>query len=156
MSCEKIELMISLYLDDELTKEEESYLFTHLNTCTNCRDEFKRQNIIQSKVVSGEIDVRNDTDMKIFQKIGERKHSVLKIIIGQSKITYALAAVLIIMAITAVLQFNQTIDYKNRLIKAEVEVGKQNKLINSLIQGPAREETANNIIKPIIIKSTRL
>jgi hypothetical protein len=41
MDCENIQRKISEWVDDELKKDEEERVFTHLGTCPRCRDFLK-------------------------------------------------------------------------------------------------------------------
>ena len=50
MNCEKNREMIQLYADGELEKEKESYVFTHLAECEECRAFFKTLNTISVNI----------------------------------------------------------------------------------------------------------
>ena len=42
MNCDKYQIMIQEYLDDELPKEKEYEMFLHLAECAECREFFKQ------------------------------------------------------------------------------------------------------------------
>jgi len=66
-------MMISAYIDGELPKEREGFLFTHLASCGECRQEFKAQSQIQREVKINQLEVNGKFEEKIFDSILERK-----------------------------------------------------------------------------------
>jgi len=159
MSCSKIETMISSYLDNELPKEEEAFLFTHISSCPECREEFKKQNLINHKIQSRQIEVPPELDSRIFDTLKGRKSPAVLPSAGRpvlSYLNYFLSAVIVMLIIFSIVQLTQNANYQTQLRNVETQIEKQNKLINSLILNPNDEEKAPNLIKPIIIKSTRL
>jgi len=73
MNCDNIKLMISEYLDGELSKEKESFLFTHLSSCGDCRDEFKLQNSIQHQTKTNMKEVTESFEQKLFVGIEKQE-----------------------------------------------------------------------------------
>jgi len=47
MSCNKFRILLSAYLDQEITKDEEKELFEHLKTCSGCASELEYQKNIK-------------------------------------------------------------------------------------------------------------
>ena len=50
-SCEEIEILINLYLDDMLTSEEQRVLEAHLETCPACRAKMEELCTVKSALV---------------------------------------------------------------------------------------------------------
>jgi len=49
-NCDKTKQMLSLYIDDELSKSEKEYIAEHLLNCANCRQEFDDFKLIISEL----------------------------------------------------------------------------------------------------------
>jgi len=69
MNCEDIKLVISDYLDGEFSKEQESFLFTHLASCSDCREDFKIQSSIQHTTKTNMKEVPESFEKKLFAGI---------------------------------------------------------------------------------------
>jgi predicted anti-sigma-YlaC factor YlaD len=85
-TCERIQPMLSGYLDDELDDNERSQLEGHLATCTECKSEL--ESMTELLVVSGtmEIDmppdeVWDDFSEKVYNRL-ERRTGWMLLIIG--------------------------------------------------------------------------
>ncbi|MGA7720959.1 MAG: zf-HC2 domain-containing protein [Ignavibacteriaceae bacterium] len=107
MKCDEIKLMISEYLDDELSKEKEIMLFMHISGCPDCREEFKHQNLIQHTVKLHQHEVSDRLEQKIFNSIkDEKKSSVYKLINSPVPvyINFILGLVIVIIALFSFLQ----------------------------------------------------
>jgi len=115
MNCEDIKLMISEYLDGELIKEKESFLFTHLSSCVDCRDEFKLQNTIQHQTKINQKEVSGSFERNLFAEIEKQEKTFAHRFITKPTpvyINYLLA--LLVVAIT-LFSFIQTASLRNEL-----------------------------------------
>lgn len=115
MNCDNIKLMISEYLDGELSKERESFLFTHLSSCGDCREEFKIQNSIQNQTKINQKEVSGDFEKKLFAEIEKQEKTFAHRFITKPTpvyINYLLG--LIVVAIT-LFSFMQTASLRNEL-----------------------------------------
>lgn len=115
MNCHDIKLMISEYLDGELSNEKESFLFTHLSSCGDCREEFKIQNSIQHQTKINQKEVSGDFEKKLFAEIEKQEKTFAHRFITKPTpvyINYLLG--LIVIAIT-LFSFMQTASLRNEL-----------------------------------------
>lgn len=104
MNCDEIKYMISDYLDGELSKEKESFLFTHLSKCTDCREDFKVQNSIQNQTKTNMKEVPESFEKKLFAGIEAEERSFAKAnqhIITKSKNTKHLFTTGITLGVSA-------------------------------------------------------
>ena len=83
MNCDNIKMMISDYLDTELPKGEEGFLFTHLATCSDCREDFKQQQLIQHEVKVNQKEVSEKFEERVVDSIELRKKSFRFFSIGK-------------------------------------------------------------------------
>ncbi|MBI5731014.1 MAG: zf-HC2 domain-containing protein [Ignavibacteriales bacterium] len=109
MNCDDIKLMISEYLDNELAKEKEAFLFTHLSSCDECREEFKMQNSIQYEVKIHQKEVSEKFEEKVFDSIQKKEQPFIKRWITKptpAYINYVLGFVIIMITIFSFLQLS--------------------------------------------------
>lgn len=101
MKCEDINLMISEYLDDELPKEKEGYLFTHFSTCSECREEFKQQIRIQNEIILNRKKVPEHLESRVLYSIEKKNTDIIKKHLAglPATLSYVLAIVVVIIAI---------------------------------------------------------
>ncbi len=109
MNCDDIKLMISEYIDNELTKEKEAFLFTHLSSCTDCREEYKIQNSIQHEVKINLKDVGERFEQRVFDSIQKKELPLIKRWITKptpAYINYVLGFAIIMITLFSFLQFS--------------------------------------------------
>ena len=128
MNCDDIKMMISDYIDNELQKEKEGFLFTHLASCRDCREEFKLQNQMQHEVKVNQKEVSGKFEERIFNSIERReklhwfffnKKSNKEFVTG---LKIATVSVLTICAIIISLNITQDKTNKHDKIKINREV----------------------------------
>lgn len=69
-SCEEIQALIEMYLDDELTREQKHLFKTHISSCNECRDALSfAKSIRQTLTALPELDVPEDFELKIRERI---------------------------------------------------------------------------------------
>jgi predicted anti-sigma-YlaC factor YlaD len=109
MNCDNIKMMISDYLDNELPKEKEGFLFTHLSTCSDCREEFKQLQLIQHEVKVNQKEVGEKFEKRMFGSLSGRKMSFSQRWITKPTpvyVNYALGLVIIVITLFSFLQLS--------------------------------------------------
>ncbi|PKL82881.1 MAG: hypothetical protein CVV24_07750 [Ignavibacteriae bacterium HGW-Ignavibacteriae-3] len=109
MNCDEIKMMISDYIDNELQKEKEGYLFTHLAACGECREEFKEQNRIQNEVRINQKEVSEEFEKRVFNSIGEKRKTFAQRWITKPTpvyVNYVLGLVIIVITFFSFIQLN--------------------------------------------------
>jgi hypothetical protein len=100
-------MMISVYIDNELPKEQEGFLFTHLASCCECREEFKAQTKIEHEIKINQKEVNGKFEKKLFDSIRERKTAFSESWITKQTpvyLNYLLGAVIIVIMLFSFLQ----------------------------------------------------
>jgi predicted anti-sigma-YlaC factor YlaD len=73
MNCDDIKMLVSDYIDNELTKEKEAFFFAHLSSCPDCREEFKLQNRIQHQVQANQKEVNDKFEKRLYTSIQNKQ-----------------------------------------------------------------------------------
>lgn len=115
MNCDDIKLMISEYLDGELVKEKEAFLFTHLSACGDCREEFKIQNSIQHQTKINQREVSDRFEKKLFSTIENRNKTFAHRWITKPTPVYINYLLGIIVIAITLFSFLQTASLRNEL-----------------------------------------
>ncbi|NJD22490.1 MAG: zf-HC2 domain-containing protein [Melioribacter sp.] len=143
MNCDDIKLIISEYIDNELTKEKEAFLFTHLSSCTDCREEFKMQNSIRYEMEINQKEVSEQFERRVFESIQKQEQPLIKSWITKSTpayINYALGFVIIIISLFSFLQLGSLKDdlkgfqekYEAAFEKIQFQTQQINLMMNSM------------------------
>ncbi|HEX2983955.1 MAG TPA: zf-HC2 domain-containing protein, partial [Ignavibacteriales bacterium] len=69
MNCDKYQIMIQEYGDNELPKEKEYDMFLHLAECPECREFFKQIRTISASLKKGEAEVPDSVEKAILETI---------------------------------------------------------------------------------------
>jgi len=70
MSCNKFRILLSAYLDQEITKDEEKKLLNHLKTCADCARELEYlKQIKRIFVIKGKREPREFFETRLFEHI---------------------------------------------------------------------------------------
>jgi predicted anti-sigma-YlaC factor YlaD len=153
MNCDNIKIMVCEYIDGELPKGKEAILFTHLSGCSECRDEFKQQNLIKHEVQIHQREVTDKLEKRVFETIkSKRKTFAQKFITRQSPVyfNYMLGGIIIIIALLSFFQIGSLrADLDDFKGKYSLSLGEQNELmqkINSLLinQSPVKVRAVVN------------
>ncbi len=140
MKTEEIKEIIDRYFDDELTKQEEVFLFTRLSQNETAREYFKKQNILKTAIQSTMEEFPEHLEERIFNSLPKQKK-------GAEKFHYfhyipaAVSAIIaiILLAITFNL-YNKTENYKEQLEITIRRVNRQQQTIQLLFNSlPATE-----------------
>ncbi len=70
MSCKKFRILLSAYLDQEITKDEEKKLLNHLQTCADCTRELEYwKQVKRIFVIKGKREPREFFETRLFERI---------------------------------------------------------------------------------------
>lgn len=158
MSCNEINLMISEFLDGELVKEEEAYFFTHLSSCSDCREEFKTQNRIQHEMKINQKEVSAKFELNVFNSVRERKTTFVQRWITKPTpvyVNYVLGVVIIVITFFSFLQLSSLrydlnsfqVKYSNSIQKVNEQTEIVKILLKSLKPIKVTPYDAGNIIR---------
>lgn len=160
MNCDDIKLMISEYIDNELTKEKEAFLFTHLSSCTDCREEFKMQNSIQHEVKINLKNVGERFEQKVFDSIQKKEQPLIKRWITKptpAYINYVLGFAIIMITLFSFLQFSSFKDdlnnYQESYMKSVVEINSKTNQINFLMNSLPTATVTKKIENLVVVKA---
>jgi predicted anti-sigma-YlaC factor YlaD len=153
MNCDDIKIMIYEYLDGELPKEKEAFLFTHMANCVKCREEFKQQNLIKHTVQINQKEVSVKFEERLFKAVAGTKMKSMAPVSGigiKTRVSYAVAVLLLV---TSIILFSEGAGYKQQLQNVSYRIEEQNKLIKALFNSIPFDENAVNVQKPIIVSA---
>ncbi len=130
MNCDKNEELIQLYMDCELEKEKEAYVFTHLADCEECRMFFKSFNAISFNIHKEEFPKELET--RVFNSINEKE---IKRESGFFKSVFIRAvtfAVVLFLFAASIFMYNQANDYKSIIKNMSGQIQTQAQTIDLL------------------------
>ncbi len=129
MTCKEISELISLYLDNEITNEEQNILLEHIKTCPTCKKEFEEIKKIKEILNNEEeIDLPEGFHEELFNKIKEidSENKIVPLVRKPKKQTnfkryYAVAAIIILgfVSIGSTKLMNQITSYNAPEVKNE-------------------------------------
>ncbi len=130
MNCDKNKELIQLYIDGELEKEKEAYVFTHLSGCEECRSFFRTLAAITANIHKEEFP--NELETRIFNSINaketKRENKFFRKVFIR---TISYAAALFLLAASLFL-YQQANDYKNEVINMNRQIQSQTQMIDLL------------------------
>ena len=109
MNCHDIKMILSDYIDNELPKEKEGFLFSHLANCGECREEFKQQTQIQHEVKINQKEVSEEFEKRVFDSVRERRTTFTQRWITKPTpvyVNYVLGVVIIAITLFSFLQLS--------------------------------------------------
>ncbi|MDP1993883.1 MAG: anti-sigma factor [Ignavibacteria bacterium] len=140
MNCSNINAMMHEYFDNELSKEQESFLFTHLAQCEGCKANFKALNRVQNEFRKEESEFPDRLEERIFNTIRNKEHRVATTSPGKRLSTYSIYGYGVLVTIISVFmtyQFfdlkEETLNYKENLELTFEQITIKQKQINALI-----------------------
>ncbi|MDZ7763197.1 MAG: hypothetical protein U5K00_02050 [Melioribacteraceae bacterium] len=101
MNDEKLEVMINEFLDGELPKEKENYLFTALGSNEEAREYFKKLNSIKMVVSDSTEDFPSSLEESIFTELKTTHKKSPYTFFAKNRVsflTYALTVLILIMS----------------------------------------------------------
>ncbi len=160
MNCNDIKLMISEYLDNELTKEKEAFLFTHLSSCDECREEFKQQNLIQHEVKINQKEVNEKFEQRVFDSIQNKEQPIIKRWITRPTpvyVNYLLGVVIIVITLFSFLQLSSLRydlnDYQQSYIESVTEIQSKTNQINFIMNSLPTATVTQKIENIVVVKA---
>ncbi len=150
MNEEKIYSLIDGYFDDELSKEEEIFLFTHLSQNDNAREYFKRNNILKSAVDTSVEDFPENLEEKILGNLTKESKiypDKLKKFIPAGLFAF----VAVVLLFLSIFLYSQTVDYKEKLDATIWQVNKQQQMIRLLFNSLPTTEVKGRLKNQIIV-----
>jgi predicted anti-sigma-YlaC factor YlaD len=144
--------MIQEYLDGDLQKEKEAFLFTHLSSCPECREEFKQQNLIKTEVQIHQKEVSGKFEQRLFDSLKSSNHTFIQRYITRRSpvyFSYMLGGVIIAVILLSILQIGSLRadlnDFKGKYEAALFEYKAQTNKMNSIINaGYSRSDIIRN------------
>ena len=153
MECENYKELLQAYHDNELEKGRESFLFTHLSECEDCRNYFKTINLISSNIKREQFP--RELDERILYSIMEKETKKQRNFF-KTKLLPAVsnAAILILIVISGFL-LSRIDKYKVETASVKKELMVKDKTIQLLYNSlpPAEVTTDFNKKNEIIIKA---
>jgi predicted anti-sigma-YlaC factor YlaD len=151
MNCIKNKEMIQLYVDGEMEKSKEPFIFNHLANCEECRLFFKSLNVVSSSVVKE--DFPPELEKRIFTSLIEKERKsennfFKKIFIPA--FSYA-AALLILLA--GMLFYAKMNEYKSEIEVINQQVKYQSQTIELLYNSLSPTVVHASYDHEIIIKA---
>lgn len=152
MDDNKIREMINLYCDDELKKDEESFLFTQLSENFEAREYFKRLNSIKGAIADSVEEFPEELDERILKSINLENSS------GQSLyskhnlfISVSIAASIVLLIISGYLFFRISV-YNGKVDNLSQQLKMQSRTIEMLYNSLPGIEVESSLKNAIIIK----
>lgn len=141
MKCNKIAVLLSAYIDGELTGEEKGLLESHLGECPGCRTKYERLKQSDSLLVaaSAAVPAPQFFETRLYERIKSREtesRSLLELIVIERRLLLAFAGLFFIVSVVA-LNLNENKDYKE--LKSYVLGNSAEVVYSSLTAGQAAE-----------------
>ncbi|MFA6597565.1 MAG: zf-HC2 domain-containing protein [Ignavibacteriaceae bacterium] len=140
MNCQDINNLMHDYFDNELSTEQESFLFTHLAQCEECKTNFKALNRLHHEFRKNESEFPNQLEQRIFNTIKQRgrrlpTNSPTKRL--PNYFIYGYGLLLTIFSVFMSYQFydlkKETLNYKENFEMTVEKINSQQKQISALI-----------------------
>lgn len=121
MNCKKVQELLSAYIDNECTNEEQEFIKSHLKTCKNCTDEYNLiREIVKITNELDELDVPDGFHDDLMNKIHEMSPNLYfsKLIKFYQNTTRVAAIFIFVIMVTAIstvmsLKLNDPLSYGN-------------------------------------------
>lgn len=143
MDKSDLKVMVNQYLDGELDKGKETFLFTTLAEDEDLRNYFKDLSAVKSTVQDNVEEFPDYLEERIFYSIDNKPEQNLLLGFFNKNLFSVLSySVALILIVVTVFFYSQANEYKNKYeVKAE-QVSRQNKMINLLYNSlPVTEVT---------------
>lgn len=149
MNCKDYQLCTHEFLENELKKEDQKSLFSHLGECKLCRDYFSAAATINQTIVEDKSLFPASLDEEILSQLPKEKSFrfedffTIKI---PAYFAYVLVAIVILLSLTLLNEVNQ---YKHELHQTELQLNEQKRtvelLFNSLPPVEVHPVSNNNL-----------
>jgi predicted anti-sigma-YlaC factor YlaD len=149
MNCKDYQLCIHEFLENELIKEDQKLLFSHLGECEVCRDYFSAAALLNSAIVEEKNLFPESLDEEILSKLPKEKSFTFKSFFTvkvPAYLAYVLIAIVIVLSFTLLNEVNK---YKTELQQTSAQLKEQTKtmelLFNSLPPVEVHPVLSNNL-----------
>ncbi len=125
MNCDKNKELIQLYVDGELDREKEAYIFTHLSGCNECRLFFRTLNTISLNIRKEEFP--NELETRIFNSLIEKETKLKNKFFTKAFVRAVSYAAALFLLVASIFLYGQVNDYKlitvgmNQQIKSQAQ-----------------------------------
>lgn len=143
MNDEKLEIMINEFLDGELPKAKENYLFTALGSDEEAREYFKKMNSIKMVVSDSAEDFPSSLEESIFSELKTTNKKTAYTFFAKNRVSlfaYALTVLIFVMSYFFYDQYNYQ---KAQLEIAQKQMNQQEQLIEFIM---------NNQLPPVTVE----
>ena len=149
-----IEKLINEYFDNELGKNEETYLFSTLSEDEDAREYFKKLNVLRAAVNESAENFSPDIEERVFYSIQNKVQAKRKFFSSHNLFAAASYAFTIILLVISIILFNKVNNYKEEMDSAAKTISAKSETIELLLQNtlPAAEVRAK-LPNEIIIKT---
>ncbi|MCL5030136.1 MAG: zf-HC2 domain-containing protein [Bacteroidetes bacterium] len=130
MNCDKNKEMIQLYVDGELEKEKEAYVFTHLSGCDECRLFFRTLNTISANIHKEEFP--NELENRIFNSISAKETKRENRFFRKIFVRAVSYAVVLFLIAASIFLYQQTNNYKSIVEDMSEQIHSQAQTIDLL------------------------
>lgn len=170
MDCEKIQELLTLYIEGEVTDEEKNRIELHLQQCSPCSIEMKQLKQTMSLLSEKEmVSLPTDFEVQLKERLKQEKKdisqkkshvSILKKFISKYKLPTAAAAGLlfVVMISQSFFQFKASEDIKINEGAADMGVRKSAsmQIEENVVESTASSETQSQKVEEKIIKTAHL
>jgi len=140
MICKDYQLCIHEFLENELKKEDQKLLFSHLGECEVCRDYFSTASTIRQTIVEDKNLFPASLDEEIYLQLPKKKSFAFEDFFSvkiPAYFAYVLLAMVILLSLTL---FNEVNQYKNELHQTALQLKEQKRTVELLFNSlPAVE-----------------
>ncbi len=143
MENEKLEIMINEFLDGELPKEKENYLFSSLGNDKEAREYFKKLNSIKLAVSETNENFPQDLEEKIFTQLKSHRSSPLISLLQRNRFSFLTYALVVLLFVTGYFFFDQYNYQQEQLELARKQMNQQEQLIELIM---------NNQLPPVNVE----
>lgn len=137
MDCEKVERMLSAYLDQELAGEEYKLVKKHLIKCSRCQEELDKLRAIKNLMGDLNDSSRFDWNYSFDWTAIERKAKTIK---KREVVLFSLAAALVVIVLFFVVSQEQA-QWEMEVMHPEVLVDLHESLSGNQLDMPLKKET---------------
>ena len=132
MNCKDYQLCIHEFLENELIKEDQKLLFSHLGECEVCRDYFSAAALLNSTIVEEKNLFPEFLDEEILSKLPKEKSFTFEgffTVKIPAYFAYALVAIVILLSLTLL---NEVTQYKHELHQTAQQLKEQKRTVELL------------------------
>lgn len=138
MDCEKYKYLIQEFYDRELDKGKEAFIFTHLSTCSECRDFFSSLNTLTLAASEEKIKYPSSIEERIFFSIDQLNSRNNIPWVNKKVPAYVLYVLTVVIIAMGFYLLKSTTDYRNELTET-IQIVKQKDIDMQMIMNSLEE-----------------